>query len=259
MALTVLGCSGSYPSPDTPCSGYLLDDGRTRVWIDCGSGTLANVQRHVSLDQIDALIVSHSHPDHWLDLAVLRTALVYYMDRPPLPLFAPRETVDAAAALIGGLAPPFEPIVVASGDDLVIGSMRFRFLRTDHPVETLAMRIDEIDLSSLGGEDPVDSSQAGAGRSSLLYTSDTGPGFDPTPLGGDVSVVLSEATLSDAEEDHVHLSGAQAGRLAELCGASRLLLTHLAPDIDARTQVLAASECFDGPIEAVVTNERYEI
>jgi ribonuclease BN (tRNA processing enzyme) len=68
VKITVLGCSGSYPGKGGACSGYLVDDGTTRLWIDAGSGTLANLQHHVDMADVDALVLSHEHPDHWSDL-----------------------------------------------------------------------------------------------------------------------------------------------------------------------------------------------
>ena len=68
VSVTVLGCCGSYPGAGGACSGYLVDDGTTRLWLDAGSGTLANLQRHCALDDVDALVLSHEHPDHWADV-----------------------------------------------------------------------------------------------------------------------------------------------------------------------------------------------
>jgi len=68
MKLTVLGCSGSYPGPGGAASGYLVEADGTRIWLDAGSGTLANLQRHIGLDAVDAVVLSHEHPDHWADI-----------------------------------------------------------------------------------------------------------------------------------------------------------------------------------------------
>src|SRR5215213_4941506 len=64
MRLHVLGSSGGYPVPDNPCTGFLLEQGETRIWMDAGNGTMAAVQRIVPLEQIDALVISHVHADH---------------------------------------------------------------------------------------------------------------------------------------------------------------------------------------------------
>src|SRR5436190_1050757 len=68
MELRVLGCAGGWPAAGRACSGYLAGDGRTRVWLDAGAGTLAELVRHTALAGVDALWISHLHPDHCADL-----------------------------------------------------------------------------------------------------------------------------------------------------------------------------------------------
>lgn len=77
MSLTVLGCCGSYPGPGQACSGYLVRAIGTSVWVDAGTGTLANLQRHVRLQEVDAIVLSHEHPDHWMDLTGAYVAAKY--------------------------------------------------------------------------------------------------------------------------------------------------------------------------------------
>ncbi len=240
LTLTVLGCAGSYPGPGDACTGYLLDDGTTKVWLDCGPGTLSNLQRHCAITEVDAVIVTHHHPDHWLDLPVLRNALRYYLEVERFDVYAPAETWHAARQLIGDIAPTFTAHVIADGGSERIGTMEVRFARTDHPVETLAARID-------------------AGGTSIAFTADTGPAFSLSPLGAGIAVVLAEATLATTAAGHVHLTGAEAGALAAAAGAGRLLLTHLPPGADAEQHRAAAATTFDGPIEVVATNERYHL
>ncbi|HMC51941.1 MAG TPA: MBL fold metallo-hydrolase, partial [Acidimicrobiales bacterium] len=81
LTLTVLGCDGSYPGPGGACSGYLVRGGGVRLWLDAGSGTMANLQRHVGLDEIDAVVLSHEHPDHWTDLEAYYVACAYGIER----------------------------------------------------------------------------------------------------------------------------------------------------------------------------------
>src|SRR5438105_15540802 len=89
VTLTVLGCSGSFPAAGGACSGYLVDDGTTRMWMDAGSGTLANLQRHVAVDAVDGVVLSHEHPDHWTDLESFVIALRTLGGREGVPVFAP--------------------------------------------------------------------------------------------------------------------------------------------------------------------------
>ncbi|OWY62104.1 hypothetical protein B7486_60210, partial [cyanobacterium TDX16] len=142
MALTVLGSGGSYAGPGNACSGYLVEVDGFRLWMDAGPGTLANLLAHITLAEIDAVAISHSHPDHWLDLPVARNALKYFERRQGVPLVSTGEVLELADGLGHGegMQPTFATHAVADGDEVELGPITIRFSRTDHPVETLAMR-----------------------------------------------------------------------------------------------------------------------
>ncbi|MDQ2754847.1 MAG: MBL fold metallo-hydrolase, partial [Actinomycetota bacterium] len=140
LSLTVLGCDGSYPGAGGACSGYLISDGETSVWLDAGSGTLANLQRHVAIEDLDAVVISHVHPDHWTDLEHLVTACRWVVGRRGVPVYAPV-----------GLEPMIRPgnhdgtlafHTITEGSMVNIGDMRWTFSQTDHPVATMAARVD---------------------------------------------------------------------------------------------------------------------
>jgi ribonuclease BN (tRNA processing enzyme) len=135
----------------------------------------------------------------------------------------------------GDLAPTLLWETVDETSTLRIGDLSLRFSRTDHPVETLAVRVEAEDRS-------------------LLYSADTGPAWDPGPAGAGVDAFLCEASLrADDEDTFPHLTGAQAGALAREIGAGRLVLTHVVPGVDAGRQAAAASSAFGGPVEVAVT------
>ena len=84
VELTVLGCSGSYGGPDGgACSGYLVEEGDTRVWIDCGNGTFGQLQRRLAVEDLTAVILTHEHPDHCVDMYGLHVMARYAL-RPPI-------------------------------------------------------------------------------------------------------------------------------------------------------------------------------
>lgn len=241
-ALTVLGCGGTYAAPDNACSGYLVEGAGTRLWVDTGPGTLANLQRHVALTDLDAIVLSHEHPDHWLDLPIVRNVLRYVLDRRTIPVYGTAGTKAMAESLLEGeLGPTLDWTTITDGDLLTIGSIDIACSRTDHPVETLAMRFD-------------------IGSTSLVYTADTGPGWEVGALGASPDIVLCEATMDDAESGQTpHLTGGEAGRTTAAAGAGRLLLTHLLPGSDpARRRAEAAAE-FDGTIDLAIANRRYSL
>jgi ribonuclease BN (tRNA processing enzyme) len=232
MRLHVLGSSGGYPVPDNPCSGFLLERGETRIWMDAGNGTMAAVQRIVPLERIDALVISHVHADHCADLFTLYVALRFRMDGPlRKPLWAPREVWEIVPRFLdptgrGALkleeAFDFHPL--EDGCEADIAGVRFRCARTDHPVETLALRAE-------------------ADGAVLAYTADTGPGADLTGLARGADLFVCEACYQDAAMGApVHLSARQAGDLARRSGVRNLALTHIWPTLDPEVSLTEARE-----------------
>lgn len=237
LTITVLGCSGTYAAPGGACSGYLLRTATTSIWMDCGSGSLGNLQRHVALADLDGIVVSHSHPDHWLELPVTLNALRYGVGGPRrgMPLLWTASTAEQFRAIGPDPRPTFAPRVVDASSTATIGDIELRFSRTDHPVETLAIRAEH------------------AGRS-VVYSADTGDGWRLASLGPDIGrtidLAVVEATLDESEAGVVqHLTASQAGRQAAEAGVASLLLTHLAPGSDADARRADAARTFDGPIE----------
>jgi ribonuclease BN (tRNA processing enzyme) len=239
LTLTVLGCSGTYASPGNACSGYLVSDGSTTVWVDAGSGTLANLQRHVPLDGVDALVLSHEHPDHWTDLEAFFNVCRFVTGREGIPVYAPAGLKERTYN--DDESPYFEWRDIKDGTSESVGDLRFTFSRTDHGPETLAMRVD------------------GGGRS-LGYSADTGPAWSLAELGPGLDVALCEATfLREQEGEAQHLSGRQAGGSARDAGADRLVLTHIWPTIDHERSRAEAADAYGGPVDVAVVNEKYEI
>jgi ribonuclease BN (tRNA processing enzyme) len=163
MVLTVLGCDGSWPGPGGAGSGYLVESVGTRVLIDAGPGTFANLQRWFDPATIDAVVLSHHHPDHWTDLHALMTQARFALGREGIPVYAPNGLAERSG-LAGSTSVSWHRVTDASTVDL--GSLSLAFHRTDHAFETLAVRID------------------GGGRT-LGYSADTGPGWASPSSGPD--------------------------------------------------------------------------
>ena len=234
LSITVLGSSGVYAGVDLACSGYLVRAPGSTVMMDAGPGTLANLQRHVSPTQLDAVLLSHSHPDHWLELPVLRNALKYVMAHPsPIDLYATAETLQLAERLCGELMPTFRPHVITDRSEFAAAGIDVRCSRTDHPVETLAFRV-------------------GAGGRSAAYTADTGPAWSVGELGRGLDLVISEATFLDGDEVEpapVHLTAAQAGAFARAADAQRLAVTHVLPTGSVDAALAEAADAYGADVE----------
>ena len=251
MLLTVLGCSGSIPGPGAAASGYLLEaDGFTLV-LEFGNGVLSRFQEERPLFAMDALVLSHLHPDHCIDVSSLYVARKYHPSPPGsvLPVYAPAE---AHSRFIAAYAPneeerssldftdvfAFHPL----GSPVRIGPFTVDSALVDHPCEAYGFRI------SCGGV-------------SLAYTGDSGPCPALDSLADGVDVLLSEASWTHApgRQTGLHMSGREAGELAARAGVRRLLITHVPPWTSREAVLKEAQAVFEGPSELVVEGGRYEV
>jgi len=237
MDLTVLGCSGSYGAPpDGACSSYLLRDGETTLWVDCGNGGFVNLQRHLDPAELTGVVVTHEHPDHCVDLYGLHVLLRYGLERAHVPLYAPAGAADRLGVLTTW-GDTFDWTDLGDGATASVGSIGLRFARTDHPPPTYAVEATAAD-----------------GRR-LVYTSDTGPGWSVRAFGPGAQVVLSEASYRhDDRRSPIHLSARQAGEAARAAGAERLVLTHRWPQVDPAVIDAEGSEGFGGPVTRAVVD-----
>ena len=198
LSITVLGSSGTYSSGESACSGYLVRSPQAAVLLDTGPGSSIELQRHVELTDLDAIVVSHEHPDHWTELPVLHHGLRYGVRRSHVPTYGTAGTRRLVELVLPeALETSFDWTVIDETSELAIGDQRWTFSRTDHPVETLAPRVEC------------------AGRS-LAYSADTGPGWSPESFGEPIDLMVYEATLPvSMEPDGIpHVSGRQAGERA---------------------------------------------
>jgi ribonuclease BN (tRNA processing enzyme) len=244
MRLTVLGTGGGWARRDGAASGYLLQEGGSNLWLEAGTGTMANLQRHLGLLDVHAVIVSHRHFDHFLDLYPYFLARQYGRTEvpPPVPLFAPPGMFEHARKLEPDLGRAFDVTEVTPGEDFEVGPFRVRTEPMVHPVPTLGMRFETDGVA-------------------FAYSADTAPTerLDRVARGADV--LLAEATWLEPrpQAGPMHMTATEAGERAAAAGAGRLLLTHVWPSLDLGEMVHRASDAFGGPVEAAVEGMQVDL
>jgi ribonuclease BN (tRNA processing enzyme) len=236
MRITVLGACGGWPEEGQACSGFLVEHDGFRLLVDAGYAIVPRLQRHASVEAIDAVLVSHGHPDHCADVNPLLRARVFRDEPAPvLPLYGPPGALDAVLALD-------DPRVLGSaytldefnpGADVHIGpfTVGTRLLR--HAVPNAGMRLR-------------------AGGRVVAYTGDTGPSPAVAELADGADLFIADATYVDEVPEHLRgvLSTARsAGREAHRAGVGRLLLTHLLPGTDPVDARSAAEDAYRGAVD----------
>lgn len=248
MRLTVVGCSGSFPGPGNPASCYLLEADGFRLVIDMGNGALSSLQEHVGLFDVDAVLLSHLHADHCVDLYSYAVARAFPPGgaRPRIPVYGPAGTRERVAGLDGfgdggGLADRYAYETLAPGK-LEIGPFTVTTAHTLHPVETFAFRFEH-------------------GDGSLVYSGDTGPTGALPRLAEGADVLLSEASWLDQPDlpPDLHLSARQAADYGRQAGVGRLVLTHLQAWNDPGQSRLEAAATFGGGLDVAVPGQVIEL
>jgi ribonuclease BN (tRNA processing enzyme) len=238
MRLTVLGGCGAWPDAGQACSGYLVEHDGFRLLVDAGYAVVPRLLSLVAAADVDAVYISHGHPDHCADLSPLLRARVYTSAPAPLPVYAPAGALTAVLALDNPrvYAGAFTPHDLDDGMTVDIGPFRAHTRLLPHWVPNLGVRLS-------------------AGGRILAYTGDTGPSPSVVSLADGADVLLAEAThLSDPPADVArYLSTATlAGSNAAAADVGRLLLTHLWPGTPPADAVAEAAAAYSGPV-AVAT------
>jgi ribonuclease BN (tRNA processing enzyme) len=264
MRLTVLGKSPSWQDAGGACSGYLVEEDDTAVLIDCGNGVFSKLRERIDYVEVDAVVLSHLHADHFLDLVPFAYALTYAPRQQPVPVPPWPGTDEPARPRL--IAPPgaretFRRVVGAWGnEDLIenafeleeyeeasrpeVGPLQFRFRSVPHFTETFAICV---------------SSANGGGW--LAYGADSRPSEDLCEFVSGCDLLLIEATLPRPERTGVrgHLTPGEAGEHARRAGVKRVVITHISDELDPTWARTEASEAFGGPVEVAREGAVYEL
>ena len=247
--LTVYGCAGSHTGFGRMCSGYLVEAAGKKILLDAGNGSTGNLQREHRLGDLDAIVISHRHVDHCIDLIGCYYNLRFDPDHSGrMPLYAAAEVHDLLTSLLSGDAPmSFDDLFahqeVGHGDHVQIGEVSLTFARSLHPVPTVSTRI-EVDGVT------------------LVYSGDSAGGEDLVEIARGADLLLCEATWVGDPADYppdIHLTAAEAAKVANEAGVERLILTHLAGATDREQALAEAAAIFEGTVELAEDLVRYRV
>jgi ribonuclease BN (tRNA processing enzyme) len=265
MRLTVLGKSPAWQDAGGACSGYLVEKGDYAVVIDCGNGVFGKLRERIDYIDVDAVVISHLHADHFLDLVPYSYALTYAPRQQPVPvdrwpgtdnparpeLHVPPGGRDAFRRVVGTwgnedlIENAFDLREYDPAREIELGPLTVRFQEVPHFTETFAMSIS--------------ASNGNGGR--IVYGADSSPTDALREFAHEADLMLVEATLPRPERTGMrgHLTPAEAGAQAREAGAKRLVLVHISDELDWEWARAEAEETFGGPVEVAEQGDVYEV
>ena len=248
MRITVLGKSPSWQDADGACSGYLVEEEGARLLLDCGNGVFSKLRRYRDYTTVDAVIVSHLHADHFLDLVPFAYALTYAPRQQPgggraAParprLYAPGGAAETFRRVVGAwgsedlIETAFDLREYGASDVLEVGPLRVRFHEVPHFTTTYA-----VDIAPA------------AGGPRFTYGADSGPNDAIVRFADGADLLMMEATLPGPEPDgrRGHLTAAEAGEHGSRARVARLVLTHISDELDEQRARAQAEQAFGGTV-----------
>ncbi len=265
MRITVLGKSPSWQDAGGACSGYLIQEAGTTLLLDCGNGVFAKLRQVVDYVDVDFVVLSHLHADHFLDLVPYASALTYAPRQQPVPvdrwpgtdcpacpeLHAPAGAREAFRQVCAGSGMRPEHIETAFAlheydpdDELLLGAFGLRFHPVPHFLPTNAVEIRSTD---------------GGGR--LTYSADSAPSDELAAFARGTDLLLIEATLPRPEREgpRGHLTPEEAGGHGRSADAARVVITHISDELDGNWAREEATRAFGRDVELASDGAVYEI
>jgi ribonuclease BN (tRNA processing enzyme) len=264
VRITVLGKSPSWQDADGACSGYLVEEGETSLLLDCGNGVFGKLRRFRDYIDVDAVVISHLHADHFLDLVPYAYALTYAPRQQPVPvhvwpgtdeparprLIAPAGATELFRRVVGAwgnedlIENAFDLQEYAVQDDVEVGAVRLRFHPVPHFTATQA-----VELRSANG----------GGR--FTFGADSAPTDALVDFARDTDLLFVEGTLPRPEREgpRGHLTPAEAGEHGRRAGVKRLVITHISDELDPEWARGEAERAFGGPVDVAREGAVYEV
>jgi ribonuclease BN (tRNA processing enzyme) len=262
VQVTVLGKSPSWQDASGACSGYLVQQDGVTVLLDCGNGVFSKLRRLVDYVDVDEVVISHMHADHFLDLVPFSYALSYAPRQQPVPVGGWPGTAQPARPRLylpaGGGAllrrvvscwgseklidNAFHVREYGPGDIVSVGALTVSFCEVPHFIATFA-----VELACDGGR--------------FTYSADCRPNEELVRFAHDTDILMIEATLPRPERDGLrgHLTAREAGEHGRFASAHRLVLTHYSDELDPELTASEAADSFGGPVELAHEGAAYTV
>jgi ribonuclease BN (tRNA processing enzyme) len=253
VRITVLGKSPAWQDAGGACSGYLVQEEDYTMLLDCGNGVFSRLRQHCDYVDVDSVVVTHLHADHFLDLVPFSYALTYAPRQQPVPVGGwPGTSTPARPRLYApaGAREVFHDIVACWGqedlidnafdlseyqpwDELQVGPLRLRFCEVPHFIRTFAVEVT-----------------ARSGRR-FTFGADCSPNEPLVSFARETDLLLIEGTLPRPERtgERGHLTPSEAGEHGRQAQAKRLVVTHFSDEMDPDWVRAQAAEAFGGPVE----------
>ena len=247
ITLDVVGAGPAFTDqPGATGAAYLLRHGLTAILLDLGQGAFPRLAGLVDPAVLDAIVVSHLHPDHFIDLVALRHYLRWGPSAPRrVRVLGPAglgERLDALHAEPGFSAASLDIEALAPGRR-TIGSLELQIAEVSHAGDSYGFRVATLD------------------RPGLVYSGDCGRAADLAPLIRPCDTLLCEVSFGPGPvpPGAAHLDGPAVGELAQRAGVARVLLTHLLMGFDRTETIASVRGRFGGPIELVGPGDRFDL
>jgi ribonuclease BN (tRNA processing enzyme) len=263
VRITVLGKSPAWQDAGGACSGYLVEAGGHAVLLDCGCGVFGKLRRHREYWEIDAVVITHLHADHILDLVPYASALTYSPRQQPVPVGGhPGTATPARPRLIApaGAGEAFRQVCAGSG--MKPDHVEHAFELTEYaPEDTFELGPLALSFRPVPHFLPTNAVELREGAARLTFSADCAPNDALAEFAPGTSLMLVEATLPRPERSGVrgHLTPGEAGEHGRRAGARRLVLSHFSDEIDAEWARGEAERAFGGPVDVAREDAVYEL
>jgi ribonuclease BN (tRNA processing enzyme) len=263
VKITVLGKSPAWQDAGGACSGYLVEEAGTTLLVDCGNGVFGKLREHVDYVDVDAVLITHVHADHFIDLVPYSYALLLAPRQQPVPVAGHPGTDEPARPRLivpPGAAQTFKTVVGAWGDEALIEEA-FLIVQYDEssrvrigPLEATFTEVPHFVLTHA-----VNLHSANGGR--LTFSADCRPCDELVEAARDTDMLLVEATLPRPERTGIrgHLTPSEAGEHARRAGAKRVVLTHISDELDAEWAREEGANGFGEPVELAREGDVFEL